>query len=313
MTANSQPHFNVQPPYEETNEQAPPAYDGSMTKGTSLEKKTLASPKDKEIDIDIHSVNSATSSVVDVSDTLLPNVPFNAGPSFHVSARGIGVFRFPLPYSELEIDISKPDGTIAYTSTRARKSKGDCVLTAPDKGDLISTSYFFGPNKHPVLKRMDQGGPIDSNTTVEQGDSLFDMKTKWTSRAVTLVHRPTNRVFEWSYDRIRTTSNSKAVLLVLRWKDSSAAAEIKNTNTDESDGKGKVLAQLIRSNETRTPGSKSCSAGNGGQLVIDRDAETVLEEELVVATCLMMLKREIDRRRSSQWAMLMSAGAAGSG
>lgn len=81
----------------------------------------------------------------------------------------------------------------------------------------------------------------------------------------------------------------------------------------KSDGKGTVLAQLIRGDATRTPGSKSCSAGNGGQLVLDQDAAAALDEPLIVATCLMMLKKEIDRRRAIQMALMVSIASGGGG
>ncbi|PVH81849.1 hypothetical protein DL98DRAFT_653752 [Cadophora sp. DSE1049] len=110
----------------------------------------------------------------------------------------------------------------------------------------------------------------------------------------------------------------------------------------EVDGKGKEresgrvrVAQLIRSEETRTPGSRGASAGNGGRLecclervVGDRmrerdgdgvegegmeggkEKEVLVDEVTVVVTCLVMLKKEIDRLRGAQIAV-MSAGASG--
>lgn len=59
----------------------------------------------------------------------------------------------------------------------------------------------------------------------------------------------------------------------------------------------KRVAALIRNDETRTPGSKSCYAGNGGKLILGEDvgAKDGLSEALVLASCLLMLKKEIDR------------------
>lgn len=81
------------------------------------------------------------------------------------------------------------------------------------------------------------------------------------------------------------------------------------------------VAQLIRSDETRTPGSRGGSAGNGGRLeccleriVMDGEEEgqmeVLVDEVTVVVTCLVMLKKEIDRLRGAQIAV-MSAGASG--
>ena len=110
---------------------------------------------------------------------------------------------------------------------------------------------------------------------------------------------------------MKTADKKKADLLVLRQKDFRAAMEVRRKDS-MSDRKGKVLAHLIRSDATSTPGSKSCSAGNGGQLVLDKDAVAGLDEPPTVATCLMMLK-EIDRRRAMQMRMILSiaSGAAG--
>ncbi|KAK0106853.1 hypothetical protein ONS95_003575 [Cadophora gregata] len=91
------------------------------------------------------------------------------------------------------------------------------------------------------------------------------------------------------------------------------------------------VAQLIRSEETRTPGSRGSSAGNGGRLecclervmgegvgvgdvkgtgVGEEEREVLVDEVTVVVTCMVMLKKEIDRLRGAQIAV-MSAGASG--
>ena len=311
------PMLNFEPPQEPSKDRPPPAYDGPMTNGTSLEKKrSISKDKVQALDVDVRSVNSTTSSIAELSDTLLPNVPFTPGPSFHVAARGIAAVRLPFPSSELEIDILKPDGSVAYTSTRARKSKGDCILASIHHGTLISTNYFWGPSRQPILRYHNHYGHYNSTEngaeTFDKPDSIFDIKSKWTSRAITMVHRESGRVFEWSYEKMKTVDKKKANLLVLRQKSGDTATEV-NGRDDESDGKGKVLAQLIRSDATRTPGSKSCSAGNGGQLVLDQEAAAALNEPLIVATCLMMLKKEIDRRRAIQMAMMAGIASGGGG
>ncbi|KAL2016351.1 hypothetical protein VTK56DRAFT_3837 [Thermocarpiscus australiensis] len=79
-----------------------------------------------------------------------------------------------------------------------------------------------------------------------------------------------------------------------------------------------VVAHFLRGPAYRTPGSSASSAGNGGRLVVDLsawaedDAKAEREMAVVMAatTCLVMLKREVDRRRAQQIAIM--AGAAGS-
>ncbi|GAB1312985.1 hypothetical protein MFIFM68171_03195 [Madurella fahalii] len=88
-----------------------------------------------------------------------------------------------------------------------------------------------------------------------------------------------------------------------------------------------VVAEFIRGPEYRTAGSSGSSAGNGGRLVVDLglfgdregggdggegkgDREMALV--MVVTTCLLMLKREVDRRRAQQIAIMAGAASGGS-
>ena len=68
------------------------------------------------------------------------------------------------------------------------------------------------------------------------------------------------------------------------------------------DGKSKSgsrIAQLIRNDEFRTPGTRQYSGGNGGRLMMDlrmwNDDSPERVEAFVVASCILMLKREADR------------------
>lgn len=66
------------------------------------------------------------------------------------------------------------------------------------------------------------------------------------------------------------------------------------------------VARLVRNAEVRSKETKITTAGNGGRLMMNLmewegtkgDAEQV--EVLVVASCLVMLKKEVDRRRMHQ-------------
>lgn len=302
------PTFNT--PDEKEYDHPPPAYDG-MTSGTTLDDSNKSSidkkHKLKEVDVDVRSVNSTTTTLADFSDTLLPNIPFDPAQTFHIAARGIGMWRLPIPSSELEIDVYNSDGSTAYTSTRARRSKGDAILASASQGDLISTNYFFGPNKQPIIRDLRRYECLAAIENPQDDSGEFEMRSKWTSRSITLVHRLTNRVFEWSYDKSKSSDGSKANLLVLKVHDNNLEVD-KHCSSN-----GKVIAQLVRSEKTRTPGTKSCTAGNGGQLVLDQTATDMLDEALIIATCLMMLKKEIDRRRAVQFMILSGAAGGGGG
>jgi hypothetical protein len=53
------------------------------------------------------------------------------------------------------------------------------------------------------------------------------------------------------------------------------------------------IAQLVRDKETRTEGTSFYTAGNGGSLMIGSDAAkgVSLSEELIVSSCILMLKK----------------------
>jgi hypothetical protein len=203
------------------------------------------------------------------------NPSFTPAKSLHINTKGTAVVRFASPPDQLSTTIINPDGSLAYTSTRAERRSGNCTLTNADGEALIGTSYFFGPSRDPVLNRLN----------VDEGLS-YEIKTlsKWTSRSHKFL-LPDGRTFEWKYKKEKSfgVNGAKGTALVL------TAGE-------------KRVAVLLRNDETRTPGSKSCSSGNGGELVLGEDVggKAGIEEDLVVATCLLMLKKEIDRRRSVQ-------------
>lgn len=245
---------------------------------------------EKTIQVEVKSSSNSVFSEESTSSPLLDDTSFQPGSTFYIAARGIGIFRFPLPTSELEIPIYGNDGSLAYTSTRAMKSSGNSVLSHPKIGTLVSTTYFFGPSREPVLKLLQAPGDAD-----DEGNTI-KIRGKWTSRSTSFVMGD-GRTFEWSYAHTKDKSGKKVNLVVLR----------QQATYSEEKSKGKILAQLVRGEETRAPGSKSCTAGNGGQLVLDQDSTGFLDEAVIVATCLMMLKKEVDRRRLVQILVLTGA------
>lgn len=223
--------------------------------------------------------------------------PFSFYPSrtLQVNARGIGAIRLPLPARQAEITITHPDGSEIYTSTRDKVWSGDCILSHPKRGNLIRTEYFFGPNRDPVLRLLQSSSVLPVEITV---------KGRWASRGTSVI-LPEGNNLEWVYAKEKRPDGEKVNLLVLQ----------STSKKDENDTKSQSrrIAQLVRGKETRTPGTSRCTAGNGGELQMDEEALHAfeLDEAIVVATCLVMLKREVDRRRMIQFAMM--AGAAGGG
>lgn len=77
-----------------------------------------------------------------------------------------------------------------------------------------------------------------------------------------------------------------------------------------------ILGMFVRNAELRTKGTRGCTAGNGGRLLLnltewsDSKVEHEQMEILAISSCIVMLKKEVDRRRIQQ-IMAMSGGGGG--
>lgn len=220
--------------------------------------------------------------------TLTEKHSFHPTRNLSIDSRGIRPFRLPLPPTQTEIPIyNTADSSVAYISTRDHRWSGDAVLSSPKLGDLIRTKYF----RDPVLQLL------QSCSDIPEG---LKIAGKWTSRS-TCFKTPAGVRVEWNYAKETLVNGKKANLIVLQVSDGDSTAKTPS---------GRMIAQLVRCEETRTPGTSRCTAGNGGELQIDNEAlySLELDESVVVATCLLMLKREIDRRRLMQSAMIAGGG-----
>jgi len=109
------------------------------------------------------------------------------------------------------------------------------------------------------------------------------------------------RVYEWKYANTKDANGKRVSVIELR---EVVDGKVKDKKTCKG-GEGKVIARLLRDEENRTAGTKSCTAGKGGRLDIDDSANAGgLDECVIVATCILMLKKEVDRRRALQMAMI---------
>lgn len=208
-----------------------------------------------------------------------------------VNALGIRALRLPGPPRQKEIVITHPDGTEAYVSTRDKRWSGNCRLSRPETGSLIETEYFFGPNRDPVLRLLKSSSFLPEQVKVTG---------RWASRTMSFT-LPKGIELEWKYAKKRQPDGTKVNLIILQ-----------TANDKDDEKETRHIAQLVRDRGTRTPGTGKCTAGNGGELQIDDGALNAfeLDEPIVVATCLIMLKREIDRRRMIQCAVI-GGGAGG--
>lgn len=184
-------------------------------------------------------------------------------------------------------------GQNEYTSVRLKRSSNSCALVhASDPNrTLISTIYRWGPGRRPKMHIL----PNDAVISVEQalenekipGEVVGVKSRTWYSRDQ--IFDTSLGQFTWSYaDRHERHEAGADSLMVMERIDGNSKA-------------GVTVAQFIRNDELRTPGSKKYSGGNGGRLIMDlrmwNDEKTAGAgiEAFVVASCILMLKREADR------------------
>jgi hypothetical protein len=241
-----------------------------------------------------------------VSASPVPNLIPGPSKVLTVFAGGTRACRFPTPSNELQIPIF--DGTDTsveplYISTRATRRSGNAVLRHSQRGDLYGTYYKFGPFREPVIRHVSVPSDIKrSDQEDEEGPLAVSTKSHTLSYKVDFTIADTGKTFNWKYTKTQLPTG-KTRVLVLETDDASSSSD---------KAPPKTLAVLLRTDDTRTPGSSKWDAGNGGQLVIDPNAMTFIDESLIVATCIMMLKKEIDRQRGAQAAVIGGAiGGAG--
>lgn len=137
--------------------------------------------------------------------------------------------------------------------TCPKRWSGSSVLSSIKRGKLIHTDYFFGPNRDPVLRLL-------QSTDVRPEE--LQVSGKWTSR-ITRFTMLKSTLFEWSYAKEKRVGKH-VNLIILRVVDIDGQGK-EPTN-------GRIVAKLARGEDTRTPGTSRCRAGNGGELQIDENA-----------------------------------------
>ncbi|KAB8071043.1 hypothetical protein BDV29DRAFT_197661 [Aspergillus leporis] len=223
----------------------------------------------------IHSIASTASTLLDT-----PEADFLEGKRFHIEARGIRAFRPPMPMRQNEVPIYDANGALAYTATKDKTWSSHSVLSSPKHGELFSID--FTPGSRPWIRFLQ---PVEGDVV-----HPIALDGKWTSRTMSFTPPEGGCRWEWKYTRTTTPDKKDLKALCLE-----------KVELSESGEKATRVAHLLRSPDTRATGSSCCSAGNGGQLVISSGSGlSLVEEALVIATCLVMLRRERDRRRFIQ-------------
>ncbi|SPO00309.1 uncharacterized protein DNG_03154 [Cephalotrichum gorgonifer] len=192
-------------------------------------------------------------------------------------------------------------GEAEYISIRLKKSSNSCALVRasdPRQITQISTIYRFGPGRPPRIRIL----PYNAGVSVEEAlnenvaGELVEVKSRsLVSRGQ--VFDTSLGKFEWRYGtgEEHAACNADSLLVMERIDRVSLPYGGKSKS-------GVRVAQFIRNDEFRTPGTKKYSGGNGGRLMMDLrmwddDKNTSAQgiEAFVVASCILMLKREADR------------------
>ncbi|UQC86289.1 uncharacterized protein CLUP02_11789 [Colletotrichum lupini] len=198
-------------------------------------------------------------------------------------------------------------GELEYTSIRLKKSSNSCALVRGSDSTqtpLISTIYRWGPGRRPRMKILAPG----TTATVEEAinsDHLVCEVVEVKSRNMmsrTQEFKTSFGTFEWRYggrDERKEASEASSLLVLERTDDAATALA---GNSGKVGKHGVPVAQLVRNKELRTQGTSRWMGGNGGRLIMnlgmwadDKKTMTKDAEAFVVASCILMLKREADR------------------
>lgn len=284
--------------------------------------------------VELRSLVSATSSRSSTSLPEYDDVIAVAGPSsgdtgFHATAsmqienRGLPVVALPLPPRPYPIPVYAVDadgriGEKVYESVRQSRGSGNAILFRDGNPQfpVCSTTYRFGPGRPPRICLLGPDTDVSSLGTYDEtpaGVEAFDVLCKgYVTRAVSI--RTDMGTFEWRHaSRAERRHVGADSLLVME-----QVTPIALAGGRKKEEVRRRVAQFVRNSEVRTQGTGRSTAGNGGRLMMDLrawvDGKDDLQrmEAFVVASCIVMLKREMDRRRVQQ-AMVISGGGGGGG
>lgn len=269
-------------------------------------------------------------------------LPSQGSKTLYINAAGMHSFRFPLPSNELEIQIANPDGSVAYISSRSNRFNADASLSKPGFGEFVRTHYGkktlmtcrhseaatspFMISGGGLRRRQSFTLPGVQNGNFEWRYASAKVNGKREERLV-LVQKPA--AFEPAqtpavapapeqsktvFSRRRLSRAFSTSQVPTEWEEKQVPAA-PTQPTKKQKGKApkvapRVLAQLSRSDLSLQGYSKkprqSMRAGIGGELIMEPGCTDLVPEEVVVASALVMMKREQDRLRAVQTAVIVT-------
>lgn len=219
----------------------------------------------------------------------------------------IPVFRIDPGTPTAGIEYSEPE----YLSLRLKKNSNSCALVRgldPNRTPLNATVYRWGPGRSPRIRIL----PHHSSASVEEAINSENLECdvfEVQSRSIVSRSRSIATsfgTFQWRYgsrSEKQETFDASSLLIL---------EKIDGLSAKGSKKQGIRVAQFIRNDEFRTPGTNKYMAGNGGRLMLDlrawtgeKEADTVKVEAFIIASCICMLKREVDRMRDNTTAAIV--------
>lgn len=197
---------------------------------------------------------------------------------------------------------SVESGDAEYISVRLKKNSNSCALVRasdPRQSTLVSTIYRVGPGRSPRMRIL----PDNAGVLVEEALNNENVRGELVEvKSRSLVSR--RQVFDTSFGKFEWRHGTGEEKVACN-ADSLLVMERIDRVSLPSGGKSKSgvrVAELVRNDEFRTPGTKRYSGGNGGRLRMDlrmwdddKNASVHGVEAFVVASSVLMLKREADR------------------
>ena len=278
--------------------------------------------------------NASSTSSLPQYETIAPDHSSAAGfqptLSYQIENNGLPMISLPLPPRPYPIPVHAvtPSGEVAgkvYESVRPARNSGNSILynvAASPEIPVCATTYRFGPGKPPKIRLLGPSADVDklgadgAITPDDHDHEEFEVVGRGcATRAVSIrTHLGT---FQWRYANKaeRKAAGADSFLVLERITTVARGAGGSGKKMEEQ---RRRVAQLVRNDEYRTSGTGRSTAGNGGRLMMDLrewagdvKGEGRQMEVFVVASCIVMLKKEVDRRRMHQ--TMIIAGAIGGG
>ena len=227
--------------------------------------------------------------------------------AFHIDTNGLSFGFLPLPPRAgatpvYAVTRGGAVSNLVYESIRPERWSGSCALyPAGENSPVSSTAYRWGPNRPPRIQL--HGAEGKSHGQGEEMEVLPRSHGLLCSR--TQVIRTPFGTFQWSYAsrKERRELGAFGVLFM----DEVITVALAGGKTER---RLRRVAQLVRKDGFCQKPRCASSAGVGGRLMMnlsqwdgnEQDAEDV--QVLIISSCFVMLKKEIDRMRATQVAVI---------